>query len=252
MLRFWHRALGANKAREFNLFGGIRTDLPESQPQSSAVLVRAVAVRAWSQVRSSVLPHKRGDRRFERPCIPAGTQFRVEMILRSGRRDQELEEAALVMEVFTVLGAIGFRGNRGAGSVWPVDPPPPATVDDFRSKLSRLRAKAQALGLWRPGSALDGAYIDFYPEPFETAEAGRELCTDTIHDPSGALGYARPEARLSSPLRFKVVDLAQEPRKRRYWILRVGLPGPGGAGAGLELLRKHGKRIGQAGIRLQL
>jgi hypothetical protein len=249
MLRFWHRALGADKKREFELFGGIRTDLPKPEPRSSAVLVRAHQADRPSQVKSSVLPHKllpdkKADPRFERPCIPAGTRFQVEMILRSGREHEELEEAALVMDVFSLLGAIGFRGNRGAGSLWLVDPPPPADIAQLEARLSNLRARARQYGLWSSESLLARAYIDLYPSPFSDSEEARRVCTDTIYDSTGKLGYARPKDRLGSPLKFKVIELGQE-AGGRYWVMRVGLPGRHDADAGLKLLQQSGKRIGR-------
>ncbi|GAB4108397.1 MAG: hypothetical protein Kow001_05420 [Acidobacteriota bacterium] len=244
MLRFWHRALGADKKREFQLFGGIRTDLAKSEPHASAVLVRASCARPTAQARKSVLPHKKGDGRFDRPCIPAETRFKVQMVLRPGRADRELEEAALVMEVFSLLGALGFRGNRGAGSLWPVDPSRPATAAQLEARLSSLKARASEYGLWGPQSLLARAYIDLYPNPLPTSEGARELCTDTVRDSSGKLGYTGLKGRLSSPLKFKVIELGQE-TGGRYWILRVGFPGRYHADAGLRLLQQKGKRIGQ-------
>lgn len=244
MLRFWHRALGADKNKEFQLFGGIRTDLPKPEPHASAVLVRTSWDRPTAQARKSVLPHKKGDVRFDRPCIPAETRFQVEMVLRPGRADRELEEAALVMEVFSLLGGLGFRSNRGAGSLWLVDPPPPATAAELEARLSKLKARARQYGLWSPHSLLARAYIDLHPNPFPSSEAARELCTDTILDPSGKLGYAGGKDRLSSPLKFKVIELDRE-TGGRYWILRVGFPGRYDADAGLRLLHQERKRIGQ-------
>ncbi len=231
-LRWWFRALGASPEQEKEVFGGVHGEV-----RASSVVVR-VSCRALRMAKALVLPHKNMG---PRSCIEEGAGFDLHLIAR--RCDEKrFAEADLALRTWLLLGGLGFRSNRGAGSVWPSDWQ--KTEASLCARLNVLRDDAQSLGYWTGRSLLGMAQISLVAQLFDSAASARFACSDTVHDDS--LGYAKGKQRLASPLKLKVLMLDGKGR-----VLRIAFPGRNlPADRGIEVLRRAGKPAGGEGIRI--
>ncbi|MBI4444694.1 MAG: type III-B CRISPR module RAMP protein Cmr1 [Acidobacteria bacterium] len=239
-LRWWLRALGTNRELESQVFGSAGNKEAENRSSSVGLQLRNAVLEARREL---ILPHSK---KFRAPALAANGTFTIQVASRPGQPERLFELAKLAVRTWLLLGGLGFRSNRGAGSVWPADGP--QSIDSMRHELSKLRETALKLDLEISVGPLWQALMDVLKTPFDTPEEARRVCSDTIMDGTGKLGYAGSQGRQSSPLKFKVIRLANE--SKPYWILRVGFPGPDDhrAGDGLKLLTS--KPIGGEGIPL--
>jgi len=245
-VRWWFRALGADREQEAAVFGGVH-----GQSLASAVKMR-VSTNGVSQTQRMILPHKKGapGRGHPRNAVLEGTRFQISMLERpllSKADGNAFEMAEISLETWLCLGAMGFRSNRGAGSVWPEDGP--ETEDELRQTLFSLRERALRLGFWSGDSRLGQAKIDLLDKGFASAEEARAICTDTILHPSGALGFVQGRDRQASPLKVKIIPLSGADFPFR--IMRVGFThNELSPTKGIELLNAAGKALGGPGVNL--
>lgn len=248
-LRWWLRALTNDRCVEEEVFGGIGADNGEDRrPRASSVILR---LKRWNggAVSARALPHSEDPRKqFRRPALEPERQFTLQLSLRPGFDERSFGISSLVLDIYSLLGSFGFRSNRGSGSVWPVESSP-KEEGELRDGLVALRRQCMDLGLWRPDSRLARAHVSLQPDRFESAEEARAVCSDTVRDSSGALGYVDGSRRMASPLKLKVVRF-RDPDP--CWaILRIGFPERYlNASSGLDLLQQRGKRAGAPGITL--
>lgn len=230
-LRWWYHALGADARAEKRLFGGVH-----GGTQSSAVVVRAYQESGITE-QSVILPHKRIGRRS---AISADSTINVLLRQRLADDPNAFDRALLALRAWALLGGLGFRANRGAGSLWPLWIP--KTLDNLRSELSAIREEAREIGLWSEESPLAKAQITLLNKTFDSHEDARKACSDTIRN--RALGSDNP--RLASPLKLKVIQLDNQWR-----VLRVAFPGINQPPSrGIELLHQANKLAGGPGERL--
>lgn len=114
-IRWWFRALGGNAAEETSLFGSVHGNTISSSlafrlpnpPQSNKAVNRNDYL-LWPL------------RKNQRGVLMPPVSFRLLMIVRrQGMRSDLLEKADAAIQLWILLGAIGTRCRRGAGSLWP-------------------------------------------------------------------------------------------------------------------------------------
>jgi hypothetical protein len=107
--------------------------------------------------------------------------------------NEEWDKAQKAVRLWLLLGCLGLRSNRAAGSVWPADPP--QTPKDFRQAINDLglpRLQIALIGLGRHRNASDL----------------REAASDTVSQ-AHIFGTLKP--RTPSPTKFKVVSFQEGP-----------------------------------------
>ncbi len=175
-LRRWHgRIYGHNDVKA--VWGGIGKGGGASKIQ--------LRVQAWPEAstREEILPHKGGGGGYRQALA---CDFSV---ILAARDPGALEKAAAVVEIWSLLGSLGARANRAAGSVWPANSAP--------ENISELQARIHKSG-WSEGDI----YIS---ERTEKAAMLRLMASDTLQKPD-LFGCVRPERR-ESPIKMKVVEL---------------------------------------------
>jgi hypothetical protein len=162
----------------------------------------------FSAKTSEILPHSEDPKkRGNRPCISAGQEASIDLIRLPLCSPDDWDKAQKAVRLWLLLGSLGLRSNRAAGSVWPADPP--RTPNDFRQAINDL-------GLAQLQIALVGLGKN------RNAHELRETASDTVSQ-EHIFGTTRP--RTPSPTKFKVVDfeegtclVAIAPEKRRDFI----------------------------------
>lgn len=230
-LRWWYHALGADTMAEKQLFGGVH-----SGTQASTVVVRAYQESGKTES-AVILPHEGVG---HRPAVSSGSVINVLLKQRLEDDPNAFDRALLALRAWALLGGLGFRSNRGAGSLWPLWIP--KTLRDLRVELSAIREDAKQLVLWGERSLLSRAEITLLNKTFDSHESARKACSDTIRN--RALGSDNP--RLASPLKLKVIHLDNQWR-----VLRVAFPGRSHPPSrGIELLNQANKLAGGPGERI--
>lgn len=247
--RWWFRALGATRELESDVFGSVHR---KPKPATASSVKFRIDGNSPKPTHAKPLPHvAQGGKAFTRPAMEARTQFDL-LVTENPLHEHPsncFELACLAVRTWVLLGGMGFRANRGAGSVWPV--PAPATVEDLRNELEMLSKQARALGLWNNQSRIGHTLIDLLDKPYDQPEKARADCTDTVLTSNGELGFAKGRNRQASPLKAKVIHLAGENNPWR--ILRIGFPFNGDPEAGIRILANHRpspKALGGPGMRL--
>ncbi|MCB1244343.1 MAG: type III-B CRISPR module RAMP protein Cmr1 [Verrucomicrobiales bacterium] len=221
-LRWWFRALGGNLADENAVFGGIH-----GTARASRVIVRVSGV-AGRQDNADTLIHKHGREARPRMSFLPGASFTLHLLPRLGGPDgPHLSQFERALKAWLLMGSLGLRATRGAGSfVYDLGPDasgpvPPASAEVFEKQFAELLE----------GTQIQGALLgSVYP----TAESARWDCSDTLggrSDRRGTddlavlshpLGSIKP-VRKTSPLRFRVVALEGRFRILALWDARTSV-----------------------------
>ncbi len=183
-VRLWHiAAFGARSCAEV-------WSSTAGEGAGSRVGLRLAAAPPPSANPSALLPHK--DRQGgARPALEAGTRATLELTRLPLCRDDHWAKAQAAVRLWLLLGTLGLRSNRAAGSVWPADPPADAAT---------LKAELTRLGLTRTAVALIGTGAG------KSAADLRTTASDTVEDRRGDV-FGQSSPRKPSPVRFKVVRL---------------------------------------------
>ncbi|MBK1832763.1 RAMP superfamily CRISPR-associated protein [Roseibacillus ishigakijimensis] len=224
MIRWWHEALGYSKADADHIFGKVK-----GGNKASLVIVRVEPIEPPDISESPFLPHKSRKPKF---AITPGTFFRLSLIPRreglSGSFKEQLKQAT---EAWLLLGSIGQRSNRAAGSVlWEKCP---TTQKDFEIIVGDLTK----------GSRVSFAILD---RVFENDIEARDLAgrfpkhapkdwknPSTV--PGAVFGSASP--RKPSSLKLKVVDLDQAYRLLALWIPSDSQDNPANLEAAIKMMK---------------
>lgn len=117
-IRFWHRVLFA--AADANTVWG-STDGGEGQGSRVALRLVGDVPRDQEQTRSNLLPHKENpNHRGPRPALKSGKTFTLQLQRLVGCTTDDWEHAQRALKLWLLVGSVGLRSNRAAGSVWPV------------------------------------------------------------------------------------------------------------------------------------
>jgi CRISPR/Cas system CMR-associated protein Cmr1 (group 7 of RAMP superfamily) len=194
MVRWWFRALGGTPQEEKALFGGVHGGAAASR----LVFRVSQIVARKANPDPPTLPHKAGGQASPQAAFAPDGSFRLTVTSRLNQIPQDLAhrvEAAL--EVWTLLGALGLRANRGGGCLWPVGDAAPQDAAGLRT---RLNASGCNWPVYLAGTLVG-----------QTAEQLRAAATDTVSEPKNVFGSAHG-MRLASPLKIKVVRLENQLR----------------------------------------
>lgn len=191
LVRWWVRALGGKFFDQKRIFGAVQGGATASR------LVFRVSSVSGSFTKADALPHKLSRRqRAPADVFAAGSCFHLDVLARRGvlsANDQITVKNAL--DAWVLLGMIGRRGNRAAGSLWKPGWTP--TAEEFQDELKRLAI---------PGDLIVRILNPAVADP----ENLRLDASDTVNGvgpgtfPNDPIGYARDRDRKASPLKLKV------------------------------------------------
>lgn len=193
-LRLWHRVLF--HANDANRVWGSTAD---NEGCGSRVGVTLKNIPPPSTAKAPTLPHK--DERFQGPrsALTAGTKATLVLQRLPGCTATDWEHSQKAARLWLLLGCLGNRSNRAAGSVWPdgnnTTSPAPSSPGELRHQLSDLGCN------WA---------IALAPTSIGTSwESLRKAASDTPKDRPN-YGWASP--REPSPTHFKIVRFGTELR----------------------------------------
>ncbi len=194
-VRFWHRALfGTPDANR--VWGSTSAD----EGQGSRVALRFVdnVSGRHEHPTATLLPHKdNSNHRGPRPALASGENFQLRLQRLVGCTKDDWDHAQRAVRLWLLLGCLGLRSNRAAGSVWPEDNWVPQNA-------AALKATLQNLGLKNWSVAIVGLTAGQPPDEL------RKSASDTIqNNPHGEVFGAIKPQRKPSPTKFKVVRLGQ-------------------------------------------
>ncbi len=220
-LRWWYDALFENKVEEDKLFGGLKIKRQGRKPaaEASRIIVRIKPVANYRAKSMDFIPHK-GKEGGIKNAIPAGAVYEITLSsCREGLTDDESRCLEQIVDAWLLLGAIGQRANRGAGSIWPDGAPASAEVYMARAKAllhgSKLRC---ALLERRYLKEYDLRYTagDFIDGPVKSERRGPFDVKITVSWwPFGAA-----EDRKPSPLKLRAAILDGQLRLIALWDSR--------------------------------
>ena len=225
-LHWWFRALVGNATDEKAIFGGVH-----GGATASKVVVR-VSSLVGTTGRVDTLPHKNGDQASPKVAYQVGTKFDLQILSRLGGLDKRLQSALdRTLETWLLLGSLGLRSTRAAGSFrW--EPLPPLSDGSFRFSpdFQAFEVRCQEL--------LRGAPVRFalLGQNYSIAEQARRVVSDTLggrDDHQGQNDLARLnhplgkifDGRKTSPLRFRIVGIGNAFRIAAVWDARMAVTG---------------------------
>jgi hypothetical protein len=181
-----------------------------------------------STTKAEILPHK-DNANHRGPRVALQTKdSRATLILTRlpGCTPTQWDHAEKATKLWLLLGTLGLRANRAAGSVWPSGPWVPQDRAALKTTLS-------ALGYKQPVQQVDSAILSDKRMNYEDNEALRlrHAASDTVGGSSQYFGDIKP-TRKPSPLKMKVAILGGSPV-----LLLTGLPIA-------EMTAAHGKLRG--------
>lgn len=199
-VRFWHRALFG--APDCNRVWGSASG---NEGQGSRVSVRFVGSvpTTHAQPKPFLLPHKpepkrnERDRRGPRPALASGQQFELRLQRLVGCTNDDWDHAQRAVKLWLLLGSLGLRSNRAAGSVWPGGDWVPRTREQLEAALHQL-------GLEGWSVALIGL------EAQKSENELRKTASDTSKGNNCSLNrqvFGDSSPRQPSPTKFKVIQL---------------------------------------------
>ena len=200
-LRYWTRVLHGTGEAEYSLFGGIKGKAHgyADEGVASAIILRVKPLGTPRSSEQPLCPHD--PQKGRRSALAAGTLFELRWFERFAPSIERAKKFEAVLLAWQLLGALGARLTRAAGSVWPSSYAP--TLPEFTSRLSSLSI---------PSTVRIGVLAEVVSNP----EALRIIATDTVKGtgrntgatkgllPGDPLGFASGQERKASPLKLKV------------------------------------------------
>ncbi|MBM3396618.1 MAG: hypothetical protein FJY37_18715 [Betaproteobacteria bacterium] len=200
-LRFWTRVLNGAGKPEYSLFGGIKGKAHgyPDEAVASAIILRVKTLGKSKPAEQPLCPHD--PQKGRRAALPAGTLFELRWFERFTSFADRVKRFEEVLLTWQLLGGLGARVTRAAGSVWPAEYAP--TLAEFSTRLG---------GLSIPSTVRVGVLAKVASKP----EVLREIATNTVKGagrntgaikgllPGDPLGFASGQERKVSPLKLKV------------------------------------------------
>ena len=226
MIRWWHDALGFSENDARSIFGSVGTI-----NQASPVSIRVTPVAPPQSAPCEFMPHK-GHRGGSKSAILPGSCYRLILSPRRGGLAPELErQLLLATKAWLLLGAIGQRSNRAAGSIqWSDCPPDLKTFEVEASKIldnANVRFAFLATNLNGDSTLARSISGDFLKEEAFPGTA--------------PFGSARP--RKPSPLKLKCVRFDNELHLLAIWDRRE--ESTQNLQSGVSTLIDSGKELGR-------
>lgn len=176
-----------------------------------------------SEKKDKILVHKT-DKPGYRPVLPFDKEYTLRLQRLSGCSGAQWRAANEAVAVWLLLGGLGTRQNRGAGSVWPLkierSPVAELLTEAIQDEGKFSRSVQRLLNNQR----LRFVLLD---QPFNTQEDARKTASDMIGGPfqkaeasllralNFPFGSDRP--RKPSPLKFKVVKFGSQYQLLVVW-----------------------------------
>jgi len=190
MIRAWHKALGHSESDAQKIFGGI------NPTQAALVSVRVQPVGPPPVHRADFMPHK-GNGGGSKSAIHPGAEYSLTITPRRGGLDPTLsEQLSNSIKAWLLLGSIGQRSNRAAGSIHWDQCPATSTEFEIEAGILLERSKIRFAILARDFGVDSRAARNL---------AGRFPNTRDFNVPGLVFGAARP--RKPSPLKLKVIHV---------------------------------------------
>jgi len=205
-VRMWHiTAFGAASSNE--IWGNTAGD-----GEGIRVSMKLTIQPPASEQKSEILPHKDNpNHRGPRPALPAGSRATVELTRLPLCDGDQWIKAQSATKLWLLLGTLGLRSARAAGSVWPEGEWAPANENDLKNQLASLG--------FRHSVRLADASLG------NSARELRRAASDTVSGSPQYFGDIKA-TRKPSPLKMKVVRLGEDLR-----LLLTGLDDAGMDGA---------------------
>jgi len=185
-LRHWHRALFNPK--DCNQVWGSAAGEGESSR------ISGVLTDQFKKEESlPILPHKDSKQQVKRQALGEGSQAAITLQRLPECTDEDWNHAQRAVRLWLLVGGLGLRVNRAAGSVWPLDHAP-QSKEEFAKELQELEFRWHVVLLGQ-GKGLKPPQL-------------RKIASDTPKSPPEVFGSAKP--RCPSPLKMKVVQLGSE------------------------------------------
>lgn len=190
MIRWWHKALGFSDTNAGLIFGQAGR---ENYAARVAVRVRPLAIA--TKPNAAFMPHK-GAKGGQKTAINPGSSYELKIVPRLNGLDSTHEsELKKSIEAWLLLGSIGQRANRVAGSIqWEKSP---ATRKDFELTASQLTA----------GTPIRFAFLDedLNNDQIRARHIAGDFLKSDAFGSRAPFGSAYP--RKPSPLKLKCVKV---------------------------------------------
>ena len=194
-VRAWHREVSG--VETVNRIWG--STAGEAGASRVALVWDASAPPRQAQPKPFILPHKH---QGPRPALSAGQSFTLTLQRLVGCSTGDWTAAQNAIKLLLLIGCLGLRANRAAGSVWPLD----LNQEDRKwvpQTPEQLGKALRNLGFRWP--------VQLVSTPIGTKpEELRRLASDTVKGHSGLFGEIKQ--RIPSPTKFKVIELDGQPR----------------------------------------
>ena len=187
-VRAWHRKAGLTPACD-EVWGRAADGATTASRVSLSLLPQ---LKAETHKDEPILPHHPVG--GIRSAVTHNQTFTLRLTRLIGCNSDHWQAAQNAVKIWLLLGGLGLRSSRAAGSVWPVDDP--ASAPWVPADPSALRQCLITLGLARTSLALIGLGCS------SDAKILRTTASDTVEQ-SEVFGAIRPH-RIPSPTRFKV------------------------------------------------
>lgn len=231
-LHWWFRALRGNPQEEKAVFGGLL-----GGAAASKVVIRVQHPPLHGEW-TPTLPHKPPGRTAQdgpsapRIAVRAGLVVQLHVLTRLGGLDPRHQAAFdRALEAWLLLGTLGLRATRAAGSFcW--QPVPPSDTSAIQPPANFAAYEERCL------KAINGAPLRFamLNQSYTSAEQARRVVSDTLggrDDRQGLDDLARLNdplgkvfgGRKTSPLRFRIIGLSAEYRIAAVWDSRERVTG---------------------------
>ena len=161
--------------------------------------------------KSELLPHELKKSSL-RHALPAGSRATLELTRLPLCNNEQWDKAQKAVKLWLLLGTLGLRSARAAGSVWPLDTWAPQDETALRNELAAVGYSH----IVQLGDASIVKHASLKHEPDERFKL-RCAASDTVNGYSQYFGDIKP-ARKPSPLKIKVIRLGTD-----YRLLLTGL-----------------------------
>lgn len=193
-LRWWWRTLCYGSGDE--LFGSASGD----HGSASRIQTRLISPPEPHHCTAQILPHKENpNHRGAKQAIQERQDlFTIEIRpLRRGLKEEEAKRLSNTLDAWLLMGAVGQRANRSAGSVWPEANAPEAPAEYLKLCRSLLAGSKTKIAL------LD-AHLGNVHEVRDLS--GRFLGGFKVNVPGSVFGSATPRKSSSIKLRAVILD----------------------------------------------
>ncbi len=199
-LRWWMNELGHPSFTPL-IFGTSAGDVGSA----SKVIIRiSEIIGSFSESKKNAHKNWRPE-----PCYPASTRFKMSVIGRLGELDQKCQAVLeSTIQAWLLLGSLGSRGTRGAGS-----------LQEVGNVLTQSQWSERCLSLLEKSKA----HLRLGVTGFKSENECRKMICNTLgaeafDQRESPLGYAKKQQRKTSPLRMRVVRFSDADRSKPYRI----------------------------------